>query len=225
MRKLGKFMVGSIWSRFSWITAVAVVLGMWAEGTRTNVAHAAPPLTIGFIYVGPKTDYGYNQAHAQGAAALAKLPGVKIREEEMVPETVAVQKTMESMINLRRGGAAVPDLVRIFRPAHPEGGGEVQERHLPALRRPLHGGQAPDERRQLLRLHRRGAVRRRRRRRPDQQERQARLHRRQADPAGAAQHQLVHAGRALGEPEGHHHASSSPATGRCRSRKPRPPTA
>ncbi len=44
-------------------------------------------MTIGFIYVGPKTDYGYNQAHAEGAAVIAKLPGVKIREEEMVPET------------------------------------------------------------------------------------------------------------------------------------------
>src|SRR5689334_12020715 len=68
-------------------------------------AVAAPPMTVGFIYVGPKTDYGYNQAHAEGAAALAKMPGVKIREEEMVPETVAVQKTMESMINL--DGAAL----------------------------------------------------------------------------------------------------------------------
>src|SRR5437763_11834112 len=61
---------------------------------------AAPPMTVGFIYVGPKTDYGYNQAHAEGAAALAKMPGVKIREEEMVPETVAVQKTRESMIKI-----------------------------------------------------------------------------------------------------------------------------
>lgn len=58
------------------------------------------PLTVGFIYVGPRDDYGYNQAHAEGAAALAKLAGVKTREEENVPETVAVQKTLESMINL-----------------------------------------------------------------------------------------------------------------------------
>ena len=31
---------------------------------------------IGFIYVGPKDDYGYNQAHALGAASVAKLPVV-----------------------------------------------------------------------------------------------------------------------------------------------------
>jgi 4-hydroxy-tetrahydrodipicolinate reductase len=55
---------------------------------------------IGFIYVGARDDYGYNQAHAEGAAALKKMPGIKVVEEEKVPETDAVEKTMESMINL-----------------------------------------------------------------------------------------------------------------------------
>jgi basic membrane protein A and related proteins len=57
-------------------------------------------LKIGFIYVGPRDDFGYNQAHAEGAKALTALSGVKILEEEKVPETMDVQKTMESMINL-----------------------------------------------------------------------------------------------------------------------------
>jgi basic membrane protein A and related proteins len=60
----------------------------------------AADTTVGFIYVGSRDDYGYNQAHAQGAAALKKLPGIKVVEEEKVPETEAVEKTMESMINL-----------------------------------------------------------------------------------------------------------------------------
>ncbi|KYF85632.1 ABC transporter substrate-binding protein [Sorangium cellulosum] len=68
-------------------------------------APSEQPLTVGFIYVGARDDYGYNQAHAEGAAAVARLAGVKTREEENVPETVAVQKTIESMINL--DGAAV----------------------------------------------------------------------------------------------------------------------
>jgi simple sugar transport system substrate-binding protein len=55
---------------------------------------------VGFIYVGSRDDYGYNQAHAQGAAALKKLTGIKVIEEEKVPETNAVEKTVESMINL-----------------------------------------------------------------------------------------------------------------------------
>jgi basic membrane protein A and related proteins len=54
--------------------------------------------SIGFIYVGPKDDYGYNQAHALGAAGVSKLPGVKVVEEANVPETVAVQETMRDMI-------------------------------------------------------------------------------------------------------------------------------
>jgi basic membrane protein A and related proteins len=64
-----------------------------------NSAFAADT-TIGFIYVGSRDDYGYNQAHAQGAAALKKMAGLKVVEEEKVPETDAVEKTMESMINL-----------------------------------------------------------------------------------------------------------------------------
>jgi basic membrane protein A and related proteins len=60
----------------------------------------AKDVTVGFVYVGSRDDYGYNQAHAQGAAALKKLTGIKVVEEEKVPETDAVEKTMESMINL-----------------------------------------------------------------------------------------------------------------------------
>jgi basic membrane protein A len=96
--------------------ALALVLGLLPEGGRRGDAVAASPLTIGFIYVGPKTDYGYNQAHAEGAAAVAKLPGVKIREEEMVPETVAVQKTMESMIHLDGATLLFPTSFGYFDP-------------------------------------------------------------------------------------------------------------
>ena len=61
-------------------------------------ALAQKPLTVGVIYVGPRDDYGYNQAHAQAAAELKKMPGIKVVEEENVPETAAVQKTMTGMI-------------------------------------------------------------------------------------------------------------------------------
>jgi len=59
---------------------------------------AASNLTVGVIYVGSRGDFGYNQAQAQAAAIIRKLPNVKVVEEENVPETVAVQKTMEAMI-------------------------------------------------------------------------------------------------------------------------------
>ncbi|MBS0369991.1 MAG: BMP family ABC transporter substrate-binding protein [Proteobacteria bacterium] len=64
-----------------------------------GLAGAADKLVVGVIYVGPRDDFGYNQAQAQAVAALKKMPGVKVVEEEKVPETVAVQKTMEAMIN------------------------------------------------------------------------------------------------------------------------------
>jgi basic membrane protein A len=61
-------------------------------------ALAQTKLTVGVIYVGPKDDYGYNQAQAAAAAELKKLPGIKVVEEENVPETTAVQKSMTGMI-------------------------------------------------------------------------------------------------------------------------------
>ncbi|MEO7494457.1 MAG: BMP family ABC transporter substrate-binding protein [Massilia sp.] len=61
-------------------------------------AAAAGNLVVGVIYVGPRGDFGYNQAQAQAVAIIKKIPGVKVVEEEKVPETVAVQKTMEAMI-------------------------------------------------------------------------------------------------------------------------------
>eukprot|EP01036_Dinobryon_divergens_P043715 gene43715-58251_t len=67
-------------------------------GYAATFADAQKPLTVGVIYVGPRDDYGYNQAQAQAAAELKKMPGIKVVEEENVPETNAVQKTMQGMI-------------------------------------------------------------------------------------------------------------------------------
>ena len=80
--------------------AVLLALGVSGCGgpTGSNNPAGTDKLDIGFIYVGPKDDYGYNQAHAQGAAAVKKMEGVKVLEVEKVPETVDVQKTMKSMI-------------------------------------------------------------------------------------------------------------------------------
>jgi len=69
------------------------------------LAFAQKPITVGVIYVGPRDDYGYNQAQALAAAELKKMPGIKVVEEENVPETAAVQKTMTGMI--AQDGAAL----------------------------------------------------------------------------------------------------------------------
>ena len=52
------------------------------------------------VYVGPRDDFGYNQAHAEGAAAVKKMPGVRVLEEERVADTEEVQKTLQSMIQV-----------------------------------------------------------------------------------------------------------------------------
>ena len=72
--------------------------------------------TIGFIYVGSKDDYGWNQSHAVAAAALKNIPGITVVEEENVPETDAVAKTMESMINLDGATLIFPTSFGYFNP-------------------------------------------------------------------------------------------------------------
>lgn len=73
-------------------------------GTNTTTTESKP-LIVGFIYVGAKDDFGYNQAHAEGAAGISKISGVKIVEQENVPETNEVQEAMRSMIE--QDGATV----------------------------------------------------------------------------------------------------------------------
>jgi len=63
----------------------------------------AKPIVVGVIYVGPKDDFGWNQAQAEAAAQIKKLPGVKVVEEEKVPETADAQKSMLGEILRLRG--------------------------------------------------------------------------------------------------------------------------
>ncbi|WP_284617655.1 BMP family ABC transporter substrate-binding protein [Aquabacterium humicola] len=72
--------------------------GAFAAASTGLAAWAQKPITVGFIYVGPRDDYGYNQAHAEAAAQVRKFAGVKVVEEENVPETNAVQKAMQGMV-------------------------------------------------------------------------------------------------------------------------------
>jgi len=85
-----------------------------AEGTKPADGE---PLTIGFIYVGPKDDYGYNQAHAEGAKGVAaKFPWAKLVEEANVPETTAVAESMRSMIDIDGAKLLFPTSFGYFDP-------------------------------------------------------------------------------------------------------------
>jgi len=58
---------------------------------RPRLARAADKLVVGVIYVGPRDDYGYNQAQAQAAAAIKKMPGVTVVEQESAQGLMAAR--------------------------------------------------------------------------------------------------------------------------------------
>jgi basic membrane protein A len=79
-------------------------------------AGGAKTMTVGFIYVGTKDDYGYNQSHALGAAAVKAMPGVTVIEDEGVKETKDCEQAMESMINLNNATLLFPTSYGYFDP-------------------------------------------------------------------------------------------------------------
>lgn len=105
----------SAFNRRRFLHTVGTGAAALAVGGRIGSARA-DNLVVGFIYVGPKDDYGYNQAHAEGAAAVRAIPGVTVLEEEKVPETVDVQKTMQSMIELDDASLLFPTSFGYFDP-------------------------------------------------------------------------------------------------------------
>lgn len=76
---------------------------------------AASDLVIGFIYVGPKDDYGYNQAHYLGKEGLTAA-GVKTIDQASVPETSEVQEVMRNMIEQDKATVLFPTSFGYFNP-------------------------------------------------------------------------------------------------------------
>jgi basic membrane protein A and related proteins len=86
-------------------------------GSAGGDAAGGEDLVVGFIYVGPKDDFGYNQAHAEGAAAMmANVAGIRIVEEASVPETTAVAETMRNMIEIDGASVLFPTSFGYFDP-------------------------------------------------------------------------------------------------------------
>src|SRR5258705_8312179 len=85
-------------SRRDLIKGGAAAIAAGALGKWIPALAQSGKLVVGVIYVGPKDDYGYNQAQAQAAAAIKKMPGITVLEQEKVPETTDVQKVMGSMV-------------------------------------------------------------------------------------------------------------------------------
>jgi len=98
--------------------ALVRMAGIGAAGIAAGLlparrAHAAE-LGVGFVYIGPRLDWGWNQSHEVAAQALAKLPDVRVAQAGYLPEstdygsgrddaeTRAYTKAMEDLI---AGGA------------------------------------------------------------------------------------------------------------------------
>lgn len=95
--------------RKRWATLVAVVaiatsaLGASMTGTAGAASAAAPgenSKAVGFIFVGPKDDFGYNQAAYQGSQAVKKAyPKLDVITAENVAEDDSAARVMEGMID------------------------------------------------------------------------------------------------------------------------------
>lgn len=95
-------------TRYAWVLAfvlaacsgTATTTGPAEETTgETTAASAGSVDTVGFIYVGPKDDFGYNQAAYQGSLAVGDaFEDLTILQAENVPETSEAEVVMEDMI-------------------------------------------------------------------------------------------------------------------------------
>ncbi len=135
------------------------LLGGAAAGTliATGAVPALAATTVGFIYVGPRDDWGWNQAHAVAAKAL-KDTGIKVIEEENVPETDRRVEVNGVDDQSRRRDAHLPDLVRLFQSLHDRCGEEISEDRIPPSDLAVEEGQGPDQRRRLFLLSRPGPL-------------------------------------------------------------------
>lgn len=78
------------------VTALVILIA----GVNGPPARAqAKKTTVGFIYVGPKDDFGYNYEHDRGRQAVeAAIKDVAVLTAENIPETAEVERVMEQMI-------------------------------------------------------------------------------------------------------------------------------
>jgi basic membrane protein A len=69
-------------------------------GEAADVAPGKDSKAVGFIFVGPKDDFGYNQAAFEGSEAVKEaFPDAEVLRAENVPETDEAVRVMEGMID------------------------------------------------------------------------------------------------------------------------------
>ena len=185
------------------LTRRAALLGSAAVAASARAAKAAE-YTVGFIYVGSGTTTATTRPTPRAPPRCKQMAGVNVVEQDKVPETAAVAED---------DGEHDPSRRRHARSSRPPSAISTRT----CCKRPPRttarspsciaagcGRRATRQRPVLFRLYRRGGVCLRHRRRAYDQGQEVRLRRGQADPAGAAQHQRLHARRADGRSDHHH---------------------
>lgn len=89
---------------FASVAVLALIGAACSSNSDTTSSSSGAPgkdsKAVGFIFVGPKDDFGYNQAAYQGSQAVkAAYPKLKVLTAENVPETDEAARVMEGMIN------------------------------------------------------------------------------------------------------------------------------
>ena len=74
-----------------------------AAGAAAGQAAAQDKDKLGFIYVGPAADYGYNMSMDLGRKHVEESMGVSTTAFEAIPETAEVERVMERLINSGHG--------------------------------------------------------------------------------------------------------------------------
>ena len=114
------------------LTALALTAGACSSddettttgGSAGTAGEGGGDLTIGFLFVGPKDDFGYNQAAYEGSLAVEEaFPDATILRAENVPETDEAEAVMEDMVSQ---GA---DIIFPTSYGHLEFAYDVAERH------------------------------------------------------------------------------------------------
>src|SRR5688500_14069922 len=87
------------------LTLIALVACAITAGG-AGATGSEPKLRIGVVHLGSVADGGYNQAHAEGVAAIKRnVPGVDVISIENVPEGADAERVMENLI--KRGAQAI----------------------------------------------------------------------------------------------------------------------
>jgi simple sugar transport system substrate-binding protein/basic membrane protein A len=90
---------------FKPLTAVIVTMAVVLSGVLVALAEpatagAASKTTVGFIMVGSRSDYGYNQAvYVASQSVASSMKNVKVITADNIPENESVTQTMQSMVS------------------------------------------------------------------------------------------------------------------------------